>query len=99
MWGWVIPWHIHTYMTDIISIISNFIIFKLPAHEIQLLSVSKVDDVVCESELLLRIQAELAVHLQRNQRAYFLVMKRHIACGADDAADGIDPLSKAGGRQ
>ena len=30
-----------------------------------------VDDIVCESKLRLRIQAELAVHLQRNQSSWW----------------------------
>ena len=92
-----------TFSYMAIHTIFNFIFLKLPqkapqghTQDIQLLN---FDDVVCESKLRLRIQAELAVHLQRNQRANFLVVERHIACGAHNAADGIDPLSKAGGRQ
>ena len=84
----------------------QFFIFKItrvpqkaPQGHTQDIQLLNFDDVVCESKLRLRIQAELAVHLQRTQRANFLVVERHIACGAHNAADGIDPLSKAGGRQ
>jgi len=51
------------------------------------IAILNVHDIVWESKLRLRIQAELAPSEEPT-----LVVERHIACGAHNAADGIDPL-------